>query len=456
MPLLQVDETRHVALRCLSTITHHGGATIRAQIAAHASTFTKLIRDFPDDETIIELSITVLSHSVVAVVEGDARPQFPDVLKSLDMVDIIKTTLENIKRPVWDPRALLEHSINLITMSSLNAPYAFKAYPAAISFMTAGIRSKDWVTRSACLGGLIRLYRTESEPDQSTFDAMGFVNACQRQIPAHINAVLMAYGPMRCEIYVTTSCINEFQKAMFEVAGTHDLYKLGLKQANLILKSEWSVLNGTLQRQNPQTGEFVQHSDAGLPFTWWRDSLVHAAKAIRDKGKPNELDYADILEMKATIQQNRTDDAIVLAEEALKRNPEQAYFYYVVSLSGDGIQGLRGAKKGLKCKVITPFVKFQMLQRAVDHAGDMGIKILQDMPEAGDKKWEEGTAFLMSALEDAKRFMEEAPPDNRHMKNVLYWYILLSLLIKETVSPDLRELDVRLWIPTPINFVAHM
>jgi len=78
------------------------------------------------------------------------------------------------------------------------------------------------------------------------------------------------------------------------------------------------------------------------------------------------------------------------------------------------------------------------------------------MPEAGDKKWEEGTAFLMSALEDAKRFMQEAPPDNRHMKNVLYWYILLSLLIKETVSPDLRELDVRLWVPTPINFVAHM
>jgi hypothetical protein len=48
----------------------------------------------------------------------------------------------------------------------------------------------------------------------------------------------------------------------------------------------------------------------------------------------------------------------------------------------------------------------------------------------------------MSALEDAKKYVDEAPPDNRHMKNVGYWYILLTMLTKERLSPDLGELDV--------------
>src|SRR6188768_4597667 len=44
MPLLQLDETRHLALRSLSTITHHGGTGARCDIAMHANTLTKLIR----------------------------------------------------------------------------------------------------------------------------------------------------------------------------------------------------------------------------------------------------------------------------------------------------------------------------------------------------------------------------------------------------------------------------
>lgn len=75
------------------------------------------------------------------------------------------------------------------------------------------------------------------------------------------------------------------------------------------------------------------------------------------------------------------------------------------------MQGLRASKKGMKCKLITPFLNFQMMQRSVDHAGDMGIKVLQGLSdsEARDKKWE-GVAFLVSALEDAKAYFDGAPP----------------------------------------------
>ena len=104
----------------------------------------------------------------------------------------------------------------------------------------------------------------------------------------------------------------------------------------------------------------------------------------------------------------------------MERNSQRAYFWYAITLSAGNVQSLRAAKQGMKCKTITPFVRFQMMQRAVERGGDMGIKILQDTPDTGDKKWEEGIAFLMSALEDAKTYIEQTPPDNRHMKNMSY------------------------------------
>jgi hypothetical protein len=53
-----------------------------------------------------------------------------------------------------------------------------------------------------------------------------------------------------------------------------------------------------------------------------------------------------------------------------------------------------------------------------------------------------GIAFLESAVEDATRFMAEASPDNKYQKNMAYWFTLLTLIMAEGVSPDLRELKV--------------
>ncbi|CAA7268445.1 unnamed protein product [Cyclocybe aegerita] len=439
IPLLHIDETRHLALRSLSTITHHGGSTARIEIARHANVLTKLIRDLPDDEKVAELGVSTLAHSVSAVVEGVSKPANPRVLQAVDMVDVLKTIIEAVKRLYRNPRSIYEHAIELVAMSSMHASSALKVYPSAINFLVAGFRSKDWVTRCTCMGGLIRLFRLEAENDQRFLDPMRFMNAIQRGVPDHLSDILIDYGHSRSEIFLTLSCTNEFQSAMMACMQTHDLYALGLRQAPLILKTEFSVADGMFEVEDPRMGK-RSIDDFGLPFKMWSDSLPHAARAIRQKKKPEEQDYADILDIKYMIMRQRIPDAVALAKKGLLRNPEQAYFHYAITLAADNVQGLRAAKKGLKCKQITPFVKYQMMQRAVEHAGDMGVKVLQEMPEAGEQKWEEGIAFLMSALEDAKAYVDGAPPDNRHMKNVGYWFILLTLLVKEDLSPDLREL----------------
>lgn len=441
LPLLDFDETRHLALRSLSTITHHGGASVRCEIAKHSGTLIKLLRNLPDDEKVAELGIITLAHSISAVVEGDPTPHNPQLLRSLDMVEILKTILETIKRPHSNPRIMIDHALQLLCTSTLNVSSAFEAYPSAINFLVAGMRSKDWVTRCSCLGGLVRLYRLQGEEEPRLFDPRRLMSAVNR-LPPRLTDILVDYGTMRCDLYLTLSATSEFQKAMMACVQTHDLYVLGLKQASLILLTEFSVPNGYFEVEEPgRPGRGT--SAMGLPFTMWLDSLPHSAKAIRAKRKPEEQDLADILDMKYYIMNKRISDAAALARKGLERSPEQAYFHYAITLTRDNVSGLRAAKKGLKCKKITPFLKFQLLQRAVEHAGNMGIMLLQDSPDTSGKTWEEGIACLLSASEDAKTYVDEAPPDSRHMKNVGYWYLLLSILLRKDLSPDLRELEVR-------------
>ncbi|CAA7261151.1 unnamed protein product [Cyclocybe aegerita] len=174
----------------------------------------------------------------------------------------------------------------------------------------------------------------------------------------------------------------------------------------------------------------------------WIDSLPIAAKAIRDKGKLEELDFADILDIKYMIAKERNADVFQLAKKAIKRNPEQAYFYYAIAVRSEDSEGLRAAKKGLKCKQIVPFLQHMLLMRAVEHAGTMGLRLLEYGPSiTDDGKLEEAAAFLTSALEDAKMYLSCAMPDSRHMQTVGSWAVLLTLVLKDALSPDLRELD---------------
>ncbi|KAF8067865.1 hypothetical protein FPV67DRAFT_1562105 [Lyophyllum atratum] len=440
LPLLNSEATRYMALRALGTITHHGGTSIRTDIARQTTTtLTKLIDQFPDDQTIAELVITVLSHSISGVVEGE-RPSDPALLASLDLRSIFKVVTENAKKE-WASQYLINHAIGLLSIATLNAADICKAYPPMLKFLVAGLRSADWVTRCTCLGGIIRLHRNESETDMRTLDPNKFLACIQRGFASHLQDRLVDYGFPRCDTYLTLATSRDYQQAMMGYTQDHDLHALGLKLAEFIIRTEFSIADGMFQTQDPRTGRF-EVMDIGLPFKRWIDALPLCARAIRARGNAKEADFADILDIKYHIMKQRIPDAVELARKGLKRNSGGAYFYYAITLSADHTEGLRAAKKGLKCKHITPFVRFQLMQRAVEHAGDMGIQILQESPVAGKGRWEEGIAFLMSALEDARTFVQEAPPDNRHMNAVLYWYILLTVTINgPDLSPDLRELQ---------------
>lgn len=438
MPLLDMPMCLHLALHALSNVTHHGGKEARAEIARHTPVLIKVIEDHPDDAKAAELVVATMSHAVDTG-SGKSQPDL-NLLRNLDIPGILKLFVEAMHRPDAS-RYLINHSLAFFAESTLHCHRECKAYTPVLKCLIASLRSKDLTTRCASLGGLIRLHHHEAEAEPRDYDPHKTIAACQRGYPDHLVDVLMDYGFTRGDVVVTLKTTADNQEAFMKCARDHDLYRLGLSLAQFILRTEFSVAKGAFQSQNPRTGA-VENMDVGLPFTWWDDALPFCATAIREKGKANEEDLADILDIKYLVSKGRIPDAIAHAKSAIARNPNNAYFYYAITLGKDGTAGLRAAKKGLKCKKTTPFVRFALLHRAVVHAGDMGIILLQTAV-AGDNKWEEGVAFLTSAMDDAKMYVEEAPPDSRHMKNVLYWYILLTLAINGSViSKDLHELQV--------------
>ncbi|KAI0918835.1 hypothetical protein AcW1_009458 [Taiwanofungus camphoratus] len=67
-------------------------------------------------------------------------------------------------------------------------------------------------------------------------------------------------------------------------------------------------------------------------------------------------------------------EVITFSKEVTRRNPDLACAYHALSYSEDSVHGLRAAKKGMKCKNITPNLRNDMLSGAIHHAGRLRIK----------------------------------------------------------------------------------
>ncbi|KAJ7054434.1 hypothetical protein C8F01DRAFT_1163333 [Mycena amicta] len=437
LPLIDLPSCRNLALQSLTTITHHGGLDVRIELAKNCTRpLLQVMKDFPEDQRSVKQAIITISHCVTAALSEDGVKKDPRLGKSLPLDDTVKAFTDALRQPS-PGYELVQHAINFLAVSSQHC----KLPQSTLNLLVAGLRSKDWVFRGTCLGGLVRLHIHGAEDDQRLLDPMALMRAATQAPPPHLNEILMAYGFNKCEIFIQTKTSGDFQKAMMGVLQTKDMYTLGKTLAEIILRTEFSIGDGAYEAEDPVTGRRETMHDLGLPFSRWSDALPQCAKILRATGVPAEADMADILDMKFFVMRQRVSEAVKIANKALQRNPDFAYAYYIITLSADRVAGLRAAKKGMKCTYLTPFVRFQMMQRAVEMAGDYGIGILQDLAKEGDEKWAEGIAFLTSALEDSKTYLAQAPPDNRHHKNVLYWNILLRITMDENISGDLHEIE---------------
>lgn len=442
LPLLDRRGTRLVALQALSNLTHHGGSEIRREIALKCTpTLLRLMEEFPDNIAYNEQIIVTLAHAIGSVVNDDESSESVKAnnIRDLNVPRVLALVFNNLKKPDAS-QYMRSHGIEFICSVSQHCHREIKANSSVLNFLVALLRAKDLSFRVEALGALCRLVIPEHEEDWRFMDPTKFMEAVQRGFPSHLSDILLDYSPTECDTYLILATKRDYVNAMMSVVQDRDLYALGKKLAEFITRTEFSISEGGWQAVNERTGR-MELMDTGLPFKMWVDALPHCARALRRAGNPADLDAADIVECKFLILKQRVGEAVPLAQRALERSPQVAYFYYVVGLGADKARGLRAAKKGLRAKKTTPFVRHYLLWRAVDNAGNLGLDKLQSAHH-DTAAWAEGVAFFTSALEDAKRFVAETPPDNRHIRTVLNWYILLTVTMRgPELSTDLRELD---------------
>ncbi|KAA1477626.1 hypothetical protein DENSPDRAFT_808815 [Dentipellis sp. KUC8613] len=441
MLILSKPTCYHVGLHALGSFTVHGGETVRVEIAKKTPMLLQLLAEHPDDMKAAELTITTISHAVAAVVCNEMPPD-AKLLKPVDIPRMLRVIIELIRRPLFltlPTTLLFDHALSIISGATQHCHEAFQAYPAAIDFLVACSRSDDITTRAAGIAGILRLHMSDSEADALIPDSAKIMAAIQRGWPKHLKERLQEGNPSDGEIFRMMRGMKDYQNAMLQVARDHDMYSLGLKIAELIPRSEYAILDGGFQAPDPRTGELTVQN-IGLPFTMWHDALPLCANAIRARGRPDEMDKADMVDLKYLILKSKVAPAVVIARKAIQRNPHVGFYYYVLILGADLSEGLRLAKKGLKCPHLTPYVRFALLIHAAEYAADLALRSLQDA-SGGGKGLQEGVAFAMSALEDSQTFIDEAPPDCNKMRNAIYVNVLMSLLIKgHELSDDMREL----------------
>ncbi|KAI0658738.1 hypothetical protein C8Q70DRAFT_1045402 [Cubamyces menziesii] len=424
MPLLE-HSTRKVALEALRVVTHHGGVSARQEIARHNRALVKVMEDHPDDSTIANLVIATTSHASAAVIACE-RPPDPRLVRDACIPLVLEATVNALRRPT-DSHELHTHALLILAASTQHCSRECKANPSMLRLLAAFTRSNNINCRAIAFSALLRLPIAECEFEGPHNPG---------RLLAHLSDILVDYGPEKAEISLTLRAVADFQEAVAQAMRDHDMYTLGQKLVGLIQRTESAIADGVFPGIHQLTGK----SDSQI--TRFTDILPVCAQALRAKGSPADLDGADILDMKFYMTRSRLPEAIELGNKAIERNRGLAYAYYVVSMGADAKNGLRAVKKGLKCKKITPF----------------GIDILRDAVEGDMEARAEGTAYLMSAWEDAKTYTAEAPPDGRHMIAVLTWYMMLTIVIRgPELSEDLRELDpARRKIKTSVEFMNYM
>jgi hypothetical protein len=423
IPLVNVPSCRQLALQALSSITHHGGQTCRFELSKYTNILVQSLEDYPTDLVGAEHIIGTVSHCMIASCTIDESPFKQSILRVIDFPKLVRATMALLKRPGISD-ILMQHAADMINSIAFTHKASCRD-KTVVNFMVAGLRSKDWSFRSVCFGSIQNLYHSCSMAEYADIDPFSLLGG----IPPRQVELLKDYGVEKSDSAIAREALADCQSAMKQCAQDKDYCALGMKLYELILRSEYSV--------SQVMGDPRLMND--LPFFIALDALPYCAKELRKQGK---LDEADALDAKYGFR-GPAQKSIAIAQRAIARNPERAYFYYITSYTADHVTGLRLAKKGLKCKDITPFIRHQLLWLAVQHASQYGMRLLRDLgPFSEEHQWSEGMSFLLCAIEDAKIYIAEASPDNRNMKNVIYWYIILSVIIAgPDTTPELKELQ---------------
>lgn len=427
--LLHHESTMLLALRTLSVICCRGDGDAKKGILGHVGQIVELLRSRPSNREIYEAAIITVSRAMDDPSHhSHATPE--DLRCSTVRTLSVFTSL--ILCSLRSSYAALRNSLRLLPRLMSRFPREFDAIPDFLFAMATFLKSRHLRTRAQVLSVLL-LY---PEPEEQPLSMTRFFGGINGTLPTHLVDILNQYGRHRAECVVRAVTHLEWMYAMGEVERTGDLRRLGRIFAGLIrrsgaslLGSEWGVRALSEDGDSPGTPGLTTIS---LPFSEGSDALRHCARALRDTGTPEDLDCADILDIKLLLMNGMTLEAFTHARIATQRNPRLAYAHCVLSSVQDAEMGFAAAEKGLSLSDTTPFERRQMLWAGVTHSARKGLYQLMDESNAHRSEGR-GADLLRRALDMANCYLSEAPPDSSHTPTIVGWCILLGEVLR---GPD--------------------
>ncbi|KAI0718620.1 hypothetical protein C8T65DRAFT_570557 [Cerioporus squamosus] len=442
MDLLEYDLTRDTGLRLLLVFTHDDCRTqgdILEEIARHSGVLTRIVQNHPDDREVTELAVVVLAHVARYVI--CSVPDTTDRrIEDMGLRDVLLTMLHVLRKP-QPSRSLLTHALMSLVTPAQYIPAYCQDNVSLNALFVVLLRANKLTTRATALESILNI-QVDPEPDKYDVDLHHLAQALKRAGPPPPTVILASEDCSQSDSSQLYRQSLKYIDAMSQAVRDQDLSALGRSIADIVQRSP-SIIEGSWQEleHNVLSNERARAASlTRLPFSLWSDSLPECAKALRLSGAPSDRDAADILDMKYYMIRNRPTEAIALAQETIARNPNHPYAYYVLSLCEDTCEQLRAATKGLRCSIGAPFLRKQLLWRAVESGVWQGFQ--QILTADDERAQERGAAVLRTAWDHAQTFLAEAAPDAHLRLTMLGWSLLITFALRGSeLSQDLSELD---------------
>ncbi|RPD52707.1 hypothetical protein L227DRAFT_514423, partial [Lentinus tigrinus ALCF2SS1-6] len=445
--LLEHDLTRYMALKILLAFAHDGSrkqGDVLTKIAGHSRTLARLIHNRPNEHNVVELAVVVMAHAV-RFFTSTLTPAASHRLQEIGLHDLLQSMFAVLRRR--NPsKSLLTHALMLLITPAQYLPAFCKDDTSMIEFFVALLRAKDISTRVAALEGILNISEVHSEPDTYEVDLQHLT----RIMKDAESSAAATTGSDSLDLYRLS---NRYIEVMSRAARDRDWSALGRHIADIVQRSPSVVEGSWSQLEEDVDAPALASHRSRATFSVWSDALPECARTLRQSGRSSDLDAADILDMKYMMLRGRIEEAITMARTASSRSPDHVYARYVISLCGDTAEGLRAAEEGLKCPGVTPFLRKQMLWRAVEFGVYRGFEKILSTSETEDNQAQEGIVSLRQALENVNVFLAEAPSDAHLRLTMLGWKLLLVMTLRgPELSDSLIELtDIRQEIEAAIT-----
>lgn len=450
--LSEYDDTRSLALRALNLILLSASShrNLPLGFLRAAPSVLKPALKHLDDPTTISLVAHVIAHSPASLQR--------DLESALDVSAFGRLLLDALKQPTAT-EGLLHHTLTCLSSSTFKMWEKRDGIPGLLGFYVALLRSTNLRLRVTALRMVTTQFQfwdmhpTEPEQNRGTVAVVSGSPKCKRgcissaniarnvkfeDLPPKLLQIADRYGKNKTHLVALQRARAAYAGIFLQYSVENDLLDIARALSRLIYQYRFALP----ERLAPATGAITTCRDCATQAPW-QNLICKCVKALRDQPALSAEDSvaADILDWKIYSEWHAASCLSEFCKEALERNPTCPLLYYLPNRAAPGEMYtedfLRRAKKGLMCPNIPDWLRFELLWQAASAGLQCGVK------KAGDR---EGMAdahlFLSTARADAKRLIDEMPPDAPRRCSALVLYVWTHLAL-EGPSCDFEDPSIQ-------------